>query len=255
MIVETTRTLNLVVVEDEAPARRLLRAHVARRSELRLLELAIDGSSGVAAIKRHAPDLVLLDVEMPGLDGFGVLSELRRSSTELPQVVFVTAYNRYAVRAFEVNAVDYLLKPVTHNRFDEAIDRCLTRTKPGQSRNATQELLEDALHVPPQRLLVRERGRIVPIPVQALDWIEAEGDYVRLHSGKNSYLIERTLTKMETVLASRGFVRIHRRTLVNLRRIRELKSEGSGRYRVLLEDGTELMASRTYSLRFRGDLL
>ena len=250
-----TRSIRLFIAEDEPPARELLRAHAARHPELEVLGEAGDGATAARRIKELGPDLVLMDVEMPEMDGFAVLAELNRSGFDLPRVVFVTAYDRYAVRAFDVNAVDYLLKPVTHEQFDRAIDRCLVLGEDPAAGKKVQALLEDALHLPPQRLLVRDRGRIVPVPVDSIDRIHAERDYVRIHRGPESYLVERTISDMERLLTPRGFARVHRGTLVNLERIRELRAVGSGRYRLLCHDGTELVVSRSYSGQFRDRIL
>ncbi len=246
-------TARVLIVDDEQPARDLLRRYVEERGDLELAAEASSGEEAVAAAGKLAPDLMLLDVEMPELDGFGVLAELERGRLDLPWVIFVTAFERYAVRAFEAQALDYLLKPVTRRRFDRAIDRYLALADPPAP--SVQQLLEDALVQPPQRVLVRTLGRIVPVPVEAIDWVEANGDYVNIHVGGRRHLIERTLTDMEKLLAPRSFLRVHRGALVNQNRIRELRPLGSGRYRLLLTDGSELVVSRTYSSRFRGDLL
>ena len=244
--------LTTLIVDDEPLARELMRSHAAKRDELVIVGEAADGPAGVEAIRRLAPDLVLLDVEMPGLDGFGVLDEIDRLGVQVPHVIYVTAFDRYAVRAFEVNAVDYLLKPVSRARFDRAIDRCVERHAASSHRDTDlRRLLEDVLHRPPQRLLVRERGRIVPIAVSSIDWLEADGDYIRIHVGRETHLIEQTFGRMEALLGPRRFARIHRGAMVNLDRVRELHPEGSGRLRVLLADGTQLSVSRSYAQRFR----
>jgi two-component system LytT family response regulator len=249
-------SLKTLIVDDELPARELLRAHAARRPDLRVVGEAEDGPSAVEAIRRLSPDLVLLDVEMPSLDGFAVLDEVDRQGLPLPRVIYVTAFDRYAVRAFDVNAVDYLLKPVSEARFNQAIDRCRDARAPSAgSEEGIRRLLEDVLHLPPQRLLVKDRGRIVPIPVSSIDWLEAEGDYIRIHVGRQTHLIEKTFTRMEELLSPRGFARVHRGAMVNLDRIGELHPEGSGRLRLLLRDGTQLIVSRSYSARFREGLL
>lgn len=249
------RTLGVVIVDDEAPARALLASYAGLRSELRVLGEAGDGHFAVDLIRKHAPDLVLLDIEMPGLDGFSVLDQLVQSGTAMPRVIFVTAFDRYAVRAFEINATDYLLKPVSRPRFNQAIDRCLSSEPMTEPGRRVQHLLEDALHLPPHRLLVRDRGRIIPVPLADIDRLESEGDYVRIHVGPRSHLVERTMARMEVLLASRGFVRVHRSAMVHLDRVRELYPEGSGRLRLRLLDGTELIVSRSYSTRFRKELL
>lgn len=248
------RPLRVLVVDDEVPARELLRRYVEARSELELVGEAGDGAIAADLIERTRPDIVLLDVEMPGQDGFGVLLDLVRRGIAQPAVVFVTAFDQYAVRAFEVNAVDYLLKPVVGRRFNEAIARCIRRGRDGAALD-TRRFLEDVLRLPPKRLLVRDRGRIVPVPTQAIDWLEAEGDYVRIHVKEASHLVERTLTELERMLEPLGFARIHRRAIVNLDRVRQLQAEGSGRYRLLLASGGTLHVSRRYSARFRSELL
>ncbi len=242
------RSLSVVIVDDEPPARDLLRAYVEERADLALAGEADSGASALEVIAAQRPDVVLLDVQMPAGDGFSVLEQLAARGLT-PLVVFVTAYDRYAVRAFELNAVDYLPKPVTRERFDEAVARCRERT--WRSVGEVERFLEDALHRPPQRLLVRERRRIVPVPVEAIDWIEAEGDYARLHVGGRSHLIEKTLKELERLLSSRGFARIHRGAVVNLNRIGELRPLGSARYALMLRDGTRLTVSRSYSEMFR----
>lgn len=246
-------SLRVAIVDDEPLARELLASYVARRGDLDLIGEAESGDAAVSMIVEDKPDLVLLDIEMPGTDGFGVLDRLHQRNVQLPLVVFVTAFDRYAVRAFDVHAVDYLLKPVTCERFDEAVDRCRTRTEhPVQDVPA---LLEDALHRTPRRLLVRRRRRIVPVPVDSIDWIQADDDYVKIHAGKEEYLFERTLKQMEALLSSAGFVRVHRSAMVNLACIRDMKSLGSSRYEIVLRDGTRLPVSRSYSARFREEFL
>lgn len=250
----TDSSARVLVADDELPARELMKGYVGSHPALELAGEAASGWDAVAAIEEASPDLVLLDVEMPGLDGFGVLQEVERRKLEMPLVVFVTAYDRYAVRAFEAHAVDYLMKPVTRQRFGKAIEHCLSDRR-RRGRLAVRSLQEDALRSPPRRLLVRSRGRILPIKVDTIRWIQAEGDYVRIHAGDDSYLVERSLSEMDRLLEARGFARIHRGALVNLERVRELRSLGSGRYRLRLDDDTELIVSRTYSPRFREGVL
>jgi DNA-binding LytR/AlgR family response regulator len=247
------KRLGVVIIDDEPPSRELLRGYAAARPDMALLGEAEDGIAALDLIRRVGPDLVFLDVQMPGLDGFEVVAQLETLDTRAPRVVFVTAYDRHAVRAFEVNAVDYLLKPVAQDRFDRAVDRCLEPA--AEPRPVFSSLLEDVTRLTPQRLLVRDRGRIILLPVAGVDRLEAEGDYVRVHCGPKSHLLEKTLSEMEVLLAPHGFVRIHRGAMVNLERVKELYAEGSGRYRLILLDGTELIVSRTYSHLFRKELL
>jgi two-component system LytT family response regulator len=240
--------LGVVIVDHEPTAREKLRGYVEDRRELELLGDADEGVSAVDLIRRVAPHLVFLDVHLPGLDGFEVVAQLEPLESQ-PRVVLVTAYDRHAVRAFEVNAFDYLLKPVARERFDRTIDRCLESPAP----LPRSSLIEDVTRLASERLVTRDRS--VPLlPVSSVDRIESERDYVRGHAGDQSYLIEKTLSEMEALLFPRGFVRIHQRALVNVERIKELHVEASGCYRLQLVDGTELVVSRRYSDVFRKQL-
>ncbi|HEV8630527.1 MAG TPA: LytTR family DNA-binding domain-containing protein [Thermoanaerobaculia bacterium] len=252
-MVARAEPVRVLIVDDEAPARELLRRHVAQHPGLTTVGEAASGFEAILAVEEVDPQVVLLDVQMPGVDGFGVLEELERRGVERPLVIFVTAYDRYAVRAFDAHAVDYLLKPVTPERFAEAVRRCLAQT--ARTAPSLRALEEDMLRRPPQRLLLRDRGRIVPVPVEAVDWVEAAGDYVRVHVKGRGFLLEKTLNEIEGLLALRGFERIHRGTLVNLERVGEIRPLGSGRYSVVLRDGRELVASRSYAARFRDALI
>lgn len=249
----STSSISVVIADDEPDALSLLRRYVSSRTGLIAVAEARSGREAVRAVDEHAPRLLLLDVEMPELDGFGVLEELQRRGSVLPAVIFITAYDRYAVRAFEAHAIDYLLKPVSKERFDSAVDRFLASRR--SSSLDVPRLLEDALQRPPKRLLIRRRGRIVPVPVDSIEWVEAEGDYVNIHLQGRSYLVERTLSRMEDLLKARSFMRIHRSTLVNLQQIRELQPLGSGRYILVLKSGHQLNVSRTYGHLFKVDVL
>lgn len=241
-----------LVVDDEPPARELMTRYVEAHEALELAAVSVSGWDAVAAVEEEAPQLLLLDIQMPGLDGFGLLEELERRHLEAPWTVFVTAFDQYAIRAFEVHAVDYLLKPVSRERFDAAVERALSRRPRPVALSA---LLEDTLRQPPRRILVQERGRIRPVEVEAIDWLEAEGDYVRLHVAAATHLVSKSLTEMERLLEPRGFLRVHRGAVVNLDRVEELRPLGSGRYRLLLTDGTELVVSRSYSAVIRARVL
>ncbi|MEO1337536.1 MAG: LytTR family DNA-binding domain-containing protein [Myxococcota bacterium] len=247
-----TEPCKVLIADDEAPSRLLLSEYVSRHPGLSVHQVVTNGEEAVDTIEQASPDIALLDVEMPGLDGFGVLAELERRNLAAPMIVFVTAYERYAVRAFEIHAVDYLLKPVSYDRFVVAVDRCLTNA---ESPKKVKALLEDALYWPPQRLLVRDRGRITPIPIDEVDWLEASGDYVIVHVGTESHLLERSLVEMTELMARSGFARVHRSATVNVARIKELRTLGSGRYELVLNDGQTLTVSRSYSHQFRSQLL
>lgn len=241
------RPLSVLIAEDEPHGRALLRRYVGLRPELTLSGEAEDGPAAVSAVGRLRPDLLLLDIQMPGMDGFAVLAALAEASLPLPRIVFTTAYDQHAVRAFEVNAVDYLLKPIPRARFDAAIDRALKAVAPDQP---VQRLMEDTLRAPPTRLLVRSAGALLPVPISAIEWIEAEADYARLHVGRQQHLLERSMAELERALAPAGFARVHRSAIVRLSAIREIRSEGAGRHRLLLASGAEVFSSRSYQHLF-----
>jgi two-component system LytT family response regulator len=205
-----------------------------------------DGPAAVAAISEHAPDLVFLDVQMPEVDGFAVLARLPEDRT--PLVVFVTAWDQYALRAFEVAAVDYLLKPFDRRRFDQALQRAkarLAETAGGLGRRTLallEELRARASHL--DRLVIKAGGRAFFLKTDEIDWVEAEGKYVRLHVGRESHLLREPIGTLEAQLDPRRFLRIHRSTIVNIDRIRELQPWFHNEVRVILRDGTELMLSR-----------
>jgi two-component system, LytTR family, response regulator len=211
-----------------------------------------NGEEAVKAIRDHAPDLVFLDVQMPGLDGFGVLEELE--SDETPLVIFVTAYEQYALRAFEVHALDYLLKPFDRDRFRGTLQRVkerLAAASPADFRRQLRGLLDDVRKEARAegRLAVKSDGRILSLRTADIDWVEAEGNYVRLHLGKASYLYREKIAALEERLDARRFRRIHRSTIVNVERIKAFVPWFRKDYRVVLHDGTELTLSRNYKDR------
>jgi two-component system LytT family response regulator len=241
------RKIRALVVDDEPLARRRLRKLLARDAEVEAVGECADGYEAIAAINAHDPDLVFLDVQMPEIDGFAVLERIRPKHA--PLVVFVTAYDSYALRAFEVSAVDYLLKPFDRKRFEQALRRAKARlsTASGSDlRERTLALLEElrahASHS--ERLLIKSGGRAFFLKTDELDWIEAEGKYVRLHAGRESYLLREAMGNLEAQLDPKKFLRIHRSTIVNIDRVKELQPWFHQDYRVILRDGTELVLSR-----------
>jgi two-component system LytT family response regulator len=208
-----------------------------------------DGRRAITDIEERRPDLVFLDVQMPEVDGFGVLEAI--SAEKMPVIIFVTAYDRYAVQAFEVHALDYLLKSFDRERFLAALKRAkeeIRRSREGILNERLAGLLEDLGSKKDRltRLVIRSAGRIVFLRVEEIDWIEAADNYVRVHAGKESHLIRETLQSLEKRLDPGKFLRIHRSALVNLDRIRELQPIFHGDYAVKLADGTELTLSRSY---------
>ena len=241
-----TRTL---IVDDEPLGRERIRTLLAGDPEIEVIEECPDGRRAVAAIERFKPDLVFLDVQMPEMDGFAVLDAIAGDC--MPVIIFVTAYDRYAVQAFEVHALDYLLKSFDRERFQAALLRAkeeIRRSKAGALNERLAGLLEDlqAKQKRLTRLVVKTGGRIVFLRVEEIDWVEAADNYVRIHSGRECHLIRETLQSLESRLSPEKFLRIHRSTLVNVDRIRELQPIFHGDYLVKLNDGTELTLSRNY---------
>jgi two-component system LytT family response regulator len=239
----STDDLRLLVADDEPLARKLLRQYVAACHGLEIVRECTDTTALAAGLHDEAVDAAVLDIRMPGRDVFEVLSEAARERP-LPALIFATAYDRYALRAFEVNAVDYLLKPFTEERFEAAITRLRERRRLGLTADGIPRVLRD-LGRHPDRLLVPDGQKMVPIALSAITWIRAEGDYSRIHAGTASYLVYRTLTELETRLDPSSFLRVHRSAIVRLDQIVEVQNAGSSRYRVTLTDGTALIVSRT----------
>jgi len=243
-----------VIVDDEPLARERLRSLLAERPGYALVAECPDGEAAVAAIGRERPDLVFLDVEMPGLDGFGVLEALGDDAP--PHVVFVTAYDRYAVRAFDVRALDYLLKPIQRPRFDEALARLeARRAAPGGAEEwaAIQDLLRELRERRgyPARLVVRSGAQVAFVPTGEVEWIEADGNYARVHARGRDYLLRETMKELEARLDPDRFVRIHRSAIVAVERIASVEPYFHGEYVVTLAGGRRLIASRTHAPRLR----
>ncbi len=242
-------SMRALIVEDEPLARERLAALVADDPDVELAGECGDGPAAVDAIRELAPDVVFLDVEMPGFDGFRVVEEV--GPADMPVTVFVTAYDQYAVKAFEVSATDYLLKPYDADRFAAALGRAkkqvLARRKGGPPARLS-ELLATPKPAggPLERIAVKSQGSVVFVRCADLDWVEAAGNYTRLHAGSATHLLRETMTNLESKLDPKTFVRIHRSTIVNLERVRELQPFFHGDYLVFLKDGTRLTMSRNY---------
>lgn len=237
--------LRTLIADDEPLARQRLKRFLQATSDIELLDECGDGKAAVAAIQEHKPDLVFLDVQMPHLNGFEVLSTV--GVERMPVVIFVTAFDAFALQAFEAQALDYLLKPFGEDRVRQAVDRARTFLEGGAKR-AFQNHLAELLRATEAsrnttRVLVKNGDRVLVVAPAEIDWIEAYGDYVRLHVGQQVHLLRSTLTEMEQRLKPEGFVRIHRSRLVNLERVKEYITVSSAEFLVVLKDGTRLNAS------------
>ena len=243
--------IRVLLVDDEPLARERVRKLLEKEPDIELLGECADGASAVQLIREHAPDLVFLDVQMPELDGFGVLERL--GSFTLPAVVFITAHDQFALKAFEIHAVDYLLKPFDAARFQTTLQRVrgiLSGKKRGELDVRLAALLAEVRPEEKNRTLeriaVKSSGRVVFVKVEDIDWIEAADNYVSLHLGTEEHLHRETMATIEGQLPAAQFMRISRSTIVNVDRIKELQPLFHGEYAVLLRNGTRLTLSRSY---------
>jgi two-component system LytT family response regulator len=242
-----------LIVDDEPLARAHLRSLLRERSDVDVVGESGDGRSAIEQIRRLTPELVLLDIQMPELDGLEVIREV--GPAKMPAVVFVTAYDEHALAAFEVHAFDYILKPVSRQRFTQAIDRVvgLIRTDSPPAERPLEALIQAmrSERTALDRIAVKADGRVMFIRVAEIDWIEADDDLVRIHTGKNVHAHRSTLTHLEERLPGSKFLRIHRSTLVNVDRIREIQPWFQGDWVLILNDGTRLHSGKSYRGKVR----
>jgi two-component system LytT family response regulator len=246
--------MRLLIVDDEAPARAKLKRLLAAEPDVEIVGEAVNGAKAIAAVKELKPDAVFLDVQMPIVDGFGVIDEIGVGA--MPHVVFVTAYDAHALRAFDVQALDYLLKPYSPDRLQTVLARLrreLARERRGADfeRRLTELLSSVGRRQHLQRLMVEQDGRARLLPVEQIDWIEADRNEARLHAREGVHVVRSTLNELVDRLDSTKFLRISRSTIVRLDAVRELYPWFHGDYKVILDDGTELMWSRRYRARSR----
>lgn len=256
-------SIRSMIVDDEPLARRLLRSMLASEDDIEIVDECADGREAVEAIHREQPDLLFLDIQMPGMDGFQVLESL--SLEELPRVVFVTAYDQYALRAFDVHALDYLLKPFDEERLDEALRRAREdlrdeREEPAGTTDREadrspgsydlkildllRELHDRGRYAERLAITLEERTRF--LPVEEIDWIEADGKYVKIHAADHTYPFREGISSVEERLDPRDFLRIHRSRIVRVNAVKEVQSWFKGEYLLILEDGTKLTTGRSY---------
>lgn len=246
--------IKTLIVDDEAPARGRIRQLLKNEPDFALVGECSNGRQAVDEIRGQKPSLVFLDVQMPLLNGFQVLAAVAAESSRLPLIVFVTAYDAYALKAFEVHAVDYLLKPFDRERFQRTLAHVREQLKHAAGAPSDSSLvallqnLKAGLNKP-DRLVFKEDGRVVFLRTETIDWIEADGNYVRLHAGNESHYYRETLTALEAQLPPAAFMRVSRSALVNLDRVKELQPLFYGDYVVVLASGARLNMSRTYRHR------
>lgn len=231
----------VIVIDDEAPARNLLLEYLQDYPQMEVIAECRNGVEAITAINDFCPDIVFLDIQMPGKNGFEVLQEIEH----IPQVIFSTAYDQFALKAFEVNAVDYLLKPYTKERFRTTVNKLLSNS--AQTIKNIQMLAESLLHKTfPERILVEQGNKLVSLPVQEITWLEARGDYTRIHTNKQVFISNKGISELEQKLNPQQFLRIHRSTVIAISAILEVHKEMSGP-QIKLLNGTILKVSRSYT--------
>lgn len=260
--------IRTVVVDDEPLARRGLLVRLAQFEQIEVIGECVNGRDAVEVIERDQPDLVFLDIQMPGLNGFDVLRQVSQNNAPMPVVVFVTAYDQYAIRAFEVRALDYLLKPVDEERLTQTLTRISDalneqREKAQQNKlvdlvaEMTGEDCEDILRrlaegqeiAPdnyPEHIAIKESGEITRVAINAIEWVDAAGDYMCIHASNETHILRRTMKELEKELNPKYFQRIHRSAIVNLNQVEKLCSRQNGEYHLVLHNGEELKVSRSY---------
>ena len=237
--------IRTLIIDDEELARQNIRLRLEGEPDVKIVGEAADGATAMRAIQKLAPDLIFLDVRMPKSGGFEILERVRPG--QRPYVIFVTAYDQYAAKAFEAHAVDYLLKPISQSRFQEALRRVrheIVKLEPARKENASTEPV--APPEPLRRVTVKVRDRFLLLKMEDVDWIDSAGNYVRLHVGSNSFLLRTTMDELEHKLDEREFTRIHRSQMVNIDRVTEITPTLNGDFDVSLRDNTRLRLSRGY---------
>lgn len=255
--------LKALIVDDEELARRGLEIRLAEFPDIEICAQSRNGREALEAVKAHSPDLMFLDVQMPGMNGFDVLRSM--STSNMPAVIFVTAYDEFALRAFDANALDYLLKPINDDRLAEAIERARRDCNEKEAEQHRSKLLrfvceltgqelslEDALAASengmryPTRLAIRDGSETTCVDVDAIDWIDAAGDYMCVHANGDTHVLRGTMKKLEDILNPEIFVRVHRSAIVNRHRVRSMRPHRNGEYFLSLGGNTELKLSRKY---------
>ncbi len=243
--------IRVLICEDEPLARETLRDFIAEQPSLLLVGEAADGAQALKLIRALQPDLVFMDIQMPELTGLEVVRQL----DTVPPLIFTTAYDQHAVTAFELNAVDYLLKPFTQERFDAAVQRALHEAAPPQERQQAAQAALSERDAPLTRILVRDRGRIFPVALADIEHLRSDLKYTQITAKGNSYLVRMALTDLEAKLDPTRFLRVHRNAIVNLDFVESMKPDEQSQLQIRMRDGTELLANRDASRRLRDEAL
>jgi two-component system, LytTR family, response regulator len=258
--------IRTLIVDDEALSRRGIELRLQDAADFEIVGQCANGREALAAVTEQKPDVVFLDIQMPGMSGFDVLTQL--PSESLPVIVFVTAYDQYAIRAFEAKAVDYLLKPVDDERFEAALDRIRAQISSRNAADQRDRLMEIIAEITgsgklaldelltlgpkaaesrrPEILPIRQGRETVRVPISSIEWVDAAGDYMCIHAGGNTHILRGTMKELEEILDPKLFQRVHRSTIVNLSLVRSLRAHMNGEYFLTLAGGHELKLSRTY---------
>ena len=246
--------LKALIVDDEPVARRRIRALLAEDPDVQVLDECGNGRDAVRLVREGGPDLVFLDIEMPELDGFAVVREI--GATRMPMVIFITAHDQYAVDAFRIHAFDYLLKPVERARFHETLARAKSRLREGRPEEIGAQLTRLLEHLAAraprtERVPLKVEGRVLFLSPEEIEWIEADDDHARVHAGGRTYVVRETLSRFEERLPSGRFMRVHRSSIVNVGRIREIQPWFQGDYVIILSDGSKVTTGRSYRQRLQ----
>jgi len=266
----SSNMLNTLIVDDEALARRGLKHRLQNTRDISIIGEARNGREALKMISEHQPDLVFLDIQMPGLNGFDVLRELDPAS--LPSIVFVTAFDEFAIKAFEANAVDYILKPIEGDRLEEALKRVRERQSARKAKKDRQSLLNlvseiagepissvddiggkniAKLKKQPARLAIKDGGKTTWVTQEDIEWIDAAGDYMCVHAGGETHIMRKTMKELEQELDPDVLQRVHRSTIVNVKQVKEMQSHINGEYFLTLKSGHTIKLSRTYKDKLR----
>ncbi|MDP1677357.1 MAG: LytTR family DNA-binding domain-containing protein [Bacteroidota bacterium] len=244
--------IRAIIIDDEPLARDKVKLFAAGEPDIEVVDTCSNGHEAIASFNKFKPDLLFLDIQMPEINGFEVLQQL----PVLPGIIFITAYDEFALRAFEFHALDYLLKPYDRERFQKSVIHARSALRSRTETETTTEQIKLLLHSIQQhsdkleRLIVKTNGRIIFLRIEEIDWMEAAGNYVKLHVGNESHLIRETMNGLEHQLNPQKFIRIHRSTIINIEKIKELEPYFNGEYKVVLNNSTQLILSRNYRENF-----